>query len=745
MRKRIRSYNAPIRVVLKENPKLMEGLTWVNHMASIFTLRAIQATWIFDKVSFEIISKMVGYRDIIRVICSSDELEEFDEDEFYDCETDEELGSIIEKILLRENRSTQKSICRLLVKALENHIDETKEEAENSELEFKFNNLAEILELKYLEKEVLRLLLCKSHFNELNNYLVDTLDIFKVVNRPILTVILNTTENEVSKCLKGKLHTMELIHGSNNEEPYLDDIFFTLLDAPKTLDALTNFVPMQKAILTEEDFFMDKASFLMMKKLLTFDSETPTHILLYGPAGVGKTEFSRTLADAAGLTAFEVIPEINISNHRSNLILADAFVRKQKNAVIIIDEADTLLSEFQFHPIIDNNSIGWLDAFMEKPGSKCIWIMNNPKNLRDTVIRRFAYSVGFPNLGKKERIKIWQTTKRKLDDLGSSLLSDETLTKLASDYQISPGIIGQSFRKSLEASPVDEESLNFYINRQIFAHQKLSGTMSKSIRLANNYSLDGLCCIPSAKVVVDTLTRYKEATKDLPYIKHHGIKILFQGVPGSGKTEFANYLAQSLDMEIIHAHYSDILSPYLGMSEFNLANLFDSAQATNGILCIDEVESLLTTRNHNVEHHYQILINEFLMCLERFNGIFIGTTNRSEIIDVAAMRRYNFKVKFSYLDASARVELFNKMLLPISKNPLTDEEKQYLISISALTPGDFSNVVCMYKSRITTTESNFDLLEALSTEASFRKNGSSSPEGAESYEDRREKPNTSVN
>jgi hypothetical protein len=61
-------------------------------MASIFTLKAIEATWVFSRVSIEIISKMVGYLDIITLICGTDDLEKFNEDDFYGCGTDDELA-----------------------------------------------------------------------------------------------------------------------------------------------------------------------------------------------------------------------------------------------------------------------------------------------------------------------------------------------------------------------------------------------------------------------------------------------------------------------------------------------------------------------------------------------------------------------------------------------------------------------------------------------------------------------------
>jgi SpoVK/Ycf46/Vps4 family AAA+-type ATPase len=47
-------------------------------------------------------------------------------------------------------------------------------------------------------------------------------------------------------------------------------------------------------------------------------------------------------------------------------------------------------------------------------------------------------------------------------------------------------------------------------------------------------------------------------------------------------------------------------------------------------------------------------VNEMLQGMERFNGIFICTTNLLDRIDQAALRRFTFKIKFNAADAEQR-------------------------------------------------------------------------------------------
>jgi len=50
--------------------------------------------------------------------------------------------------------------------------------------------------------------------------------------------------------------------------------------------------------------------------------------------------------------------------------------------------------------------------------------------------------------------------------------------------------------------------------------------------------------------------------------------LCFYGSPGTGKTEFAHVLADALGRELVARSVSGIVSPWVGMTERNLAKLF---------------------------------------------------------------------------------------------------------------------------------------------------------------------------
>jgi SpoVK/Ycf46/Vps4 family AAA+-type ATPase len=156
--------------------------------------------------------------------------------------------------------------------------------------------------------------------------------------------------------------------------------------------------------------------------------------------------------------------------------------------------------------------------------------------------------------------------------------------------------------------------------------------------------------------------------------ERQGLKLLFYGPPGLGKTELANYLAYELDLELTQARVSDVMSPWVGESERNLANLFRKRESSLGILLIDELESLLFSRDMALRSWELRFVNEFLTCLDLYKGLFIGTTNRPDRLDNAGLRRLGRKVEFRALEDSGKIELFEAFLKPLTGRALNKTE-----------------------------------------------------------------------
>ena len=53
--------------------------------------------------------------------------------------------------------------------------------------------------------------------------------------------------------------------------------------------------------------------------------------------------------------------------------------------------------------------------------------------------------------------------------------------------------------------------------------------------------------------------------------------------PGTGKTAWAAWLAEQLDMPLLLRQGSDLLNPYVGGTERNIAQAFEQAKADNAL------------------------------------------------------------------------------------------------------------------------------------------------------------------
>ena len=136
---------------------------------------------------------------------------------------------------------------------------------------------------------------------------------------------------------------------------------------------------------------------------------------------------------------------------------------------------------------------------------------------------------------------------------------------------------------------------------------------------------------------------------------------------------------------------SDLLDMYVGGSEKNLAAAFSEAKKRGAILLIDEADSYLASRE-GAHRSWEISqVNELLVQMEQYDGILVMATNQMRIIDSAALRRFDFKIRFDYLQTDQAVRFASKLLHVAQCEPDISALRAALLNLE-LAPGDF-NVV----------------------------------------------------
>ena len=239
-----------------------------------------------------------------------------------------------------------------------------------------------------------------------------------------------------------------------------------------------------------------------------------------------------------------------------------------------------------------------------------------------------------------------------------------------------------------------------YLLRQIYSTEESESI--KSTIIENPYELDSReqesinssydlsvlnTSIPAQEIVqmVQNAIANDRKSKN----KEKGIRILFYGLSGAGKTNLAHYIADSLGKGVITKNASDILGMFVGESEKNIAKAFADAKKQKKILLFDEVDYFFRERSYASQSWEITQVNEFLTQMEQFDGIVICTTNFRNIMDKAMQRRFHIMVEFKALKDEGVQRLLVKYFPQFDFN---EEDIRKISKYQSATPGDFGNI-----------------------------------------------------
>lgn len=462
----------------------------------------------------------------------------------------------------------------------------------------------------------------------------------------------------------------------------------------------------------------------------------PCNILLYGEPGTGKTSFARALAHRLKRQAYDILctaandDPISPASRLIGVRLCNEN-EDPESALMIVDEADELLNNNAIHFFTDRRATsfgaekGSLNALLDEMRLPTIWIANTAAcDIDASVRRRFNYAIHFERLCASQRATIWQNlvTRRNL----GHLLPADQITSYARRYETSAGGIALLLDNLSRLNPTPEE-VTPLVHRLMAPHCRLLQLASIPALLpTEDYSLDGLNVkgpispeqlLSAAQNALDPVFC---ASSTLPA----RMTILLFGPPGTGKTEFVKFLAQSLGRPILLKRGSDLLSKFVGDTEQAISDAFRQAQQENAILFFDEVDGLLQDRTRANASWEITQVNEFLQQMEHYTGLLVAATNFRTNLDPTMMRRFTFKLEFDYLTPAGKRTFFERTF----QSPLSPAQAAELEAIHPLAPGDF------YTARqalryLASTPSNDDCLAALRSECALKTEPHTSPIG----------------
>jgi len=176
--------------------------------------------------------------------------------------------------------------------------------------------------------------------------------------------------------------------------------------------------------------------------------------------------------------------------------------------------------------------------------------------------------------------------------------------------------------------------------------------------------------------------------------RDQGLKVLFAGESGTGKTMAGQVLARDLGLELFRIDLATIVSKYIGETEKNLDRIFDAADGSNAILFFDEADALFGKRSEVRDSHDRyanIEVAYLLQKMESYAGAVILATNFRQNLDEAFLRRLDFVIDFPFPESEDRERIW-QLLLPDAAPLDADIDIPFLAGQFKLSGGSIRNV-----------------------------------------------------
>lgn len=153
-------------------------------------------------------------------------------------------------------------------------------------------------------------------------------------------------------------------------------------------------------------------------------------------------------------------------------------------------------------------------------------------------------------------------------------------------------------------------------------------------------------------------------------------KLLFSGLPGTGKTMAAGAIARAIKLPMFRVELHGVFSQMFGQSAHRLAKVFEYVRTMPAVYLFDEFDSIGADRaaigSESDGGEARRVVNALLQFIEgdQSNSLIVAATNHVQMLDSAIFRRFDEMIMFDPMTKDELVELIRRRLDGFDVEPL---------------------------------------------------------------------------
>jgi SpoVK/Ycf46/Vps4 family AAA+-type ATPase len=215
-------------------------------------------------------------------------------------------------------------------------------------------------------------------------------------------------------------------------------------------------------------------------------------------------------------------------------------------------------------------------------------------------------------------------------------------------------------------TPAQKPPTAEHVAAQVNAHLARLGLLSAPRDLS---TLDDMVLAPQVRQRLSRIV-LEQARRDI--LLSRGLrparKILFSGLPGTGKTMAAGAIARAIKRPMFRVELHAVFSKFFSETGHRLAKVFEYVRTMPALYLFDEFDSIGAERGAIGSEadggEARRVVNALLQFIEgdQSDSLIVAATNHAQMLDSAMFRRFDEVIVFEPLTKDELVELVRRKL-----------------------------------------------------------------------------------